>query len=198
VRTIRKGDFFASNLYPLWGSGFVSAMELSAIGRLIEAMGVKSVLEIGVNRGATAKVLLNAFPQLDAYTGIEITLGSLRSMRSWQVGERSFGDNEAGSLALHDPRFKLHMSPRGSGDFHATRDYDLVFIDGNHSYDWVRSDTALAKTMNPSVIVWHDYPNLGDVVRAVNKEPEAVHVQGTRIAFSILRGELVGSPRSRR
>ena len=35
--------------------------------------------------------------------------------------------------------------------------YDMVFIDGNHEYEYVKSDTELALKFQPKIIVWHDY-----------------------------------------
>lgn len=34
---------------------------------------------------------------------------------------------------------------------------DLVFIDADHSYRWVKHDTHLAFSCQPKVVVWHDY-----------------------------------------
>ena len=36
-------------------------------------------------------------------------------------------------------------------------EYDMVFIDGNHDYEHVKSDTELALKLKPKIIVWHDY-----------------------------------------
>jgi len=187
MRLISAVDFFGVNFTPIWGGGFTNAMELAAIGRLILAGDVKRVLEIGVNMGETARALLEAFPQIESYTGVDITGEGPGSMHlSSLPEERAFADSEVGSLALHDPRFRVYMSSGGSGDYRPTTDYDLVFVDGNHSYDWVRRDTVLARTVNPGIIVWHDV-DLCDVARAVDEEPEAVHIQDTGIAFVVLR-----------
>jgi len=50
---------------------------------------------------------------------------------------------------------------------------DLVYIDGNHSYDYVKSDTeqALKMVRENGVIVWHDYDFIthSDVFRYLNE-----------------------------
>ncbi|MBL8012699.1 MAG: class I SAM-dependent methyltransferase, partial [Candidatus Omnitrophica bacterium] len=50
---------------------------------------------------------------------------------------------------------------------------DLVFIDGNHSYEFVKSDTenALEMLSEKGVIIWHDYDYIihKDVFRYLNK-----------------------------
>jgi hypothetical protein len=36
---------------------------------------------------------------------------------------------------------------------------DMVFIDGDHSYEGIKTDTETALRLNPKVIAWHDYSN---------------------------------------
>jgi hypothetical protein len=63
---------------------------------------------------------------------------------------------------------------------------DLVFIDGNHDYEWVKHDTDLALRLGAKIIVWHDYGTEPGVTRAVDELGEGVvRVLGTRIAFKI-------------
>ena len=40
--------------------------------------------------------------------------------------------------------------------------YDMVFIDADHSYEWVKKDTEFAVKCEPKVIAWHDYTNHRD------------------------------------
>ena len=48
---------------------------------------------------------------------------------------------------------------------------DLFFIDGAHSYEYVRSDTENAlNTIKPGgIILWHDYTNVIDVTEYLNE-----------------------------
>jgi predicted O-methyltransferase YrrM len=64
------------------------------------------------------------------------------------------------------------------------RKYDLVFIDGDHAYDSVKTDTQNAFKLlrtNDSVIVWHDY----------GFSPEWIR-------WSVLAGILDGTPEGKR
>ena len=70
--------------------------------------------------------------------------------------------------------------------------FDLIFIDGSHSYEYVKSDTrnALACLAVGGLVIWHDYGMIEDVSRAVDELNGAVRVfavRGTRLA--------VGKPR---
>jgi predicted O-methyltransferase YrrM len=68
---------------------------------------------------------------------------------------------------------------------------DMAFIDGSHSYSYVRSDTeAILKTLSPSgTIVWHDYPGYPAVYAYLNElgatlATKIYHINGTNIAFA--------------
>ena len=66
---------------------------------------------------------------------------------------------------------------------------DLIFVDGAHSYEYVKNDTVKGLEMlRPGgIIAWHDCtPSHADVVRylrALPHMPTVVH--GTTIAFLI-------------
>jgi predicted O-methyltransferase YrrM len=67
---------------------------------------------------------------------------------------------------------------------------DLVFVDGGHDYEVVRSDTrnALAMVRPGGLVVWHDFANYGDyydVIRAVFDEvprDEVYQIANTQLA----------------
>lgn len=71
---------------------------------------------------------------------------------------------------------------------------DFVFIDGNHTYDYVRHDTeeAFRHLNQGGVIVWHDYGGVeAGVTQAVDEFSETVQgvrrVKDTWVAFWIKR-----------
>jgi hypothetical protein len=72
---------------------------------------------------------------------------------------------------------------------------DLFFIDGAHSYDYVRSDTFNAlKCCHPgSVIAWHDFGHMGvngvsKWLLELNRQLDIYSVPGGSLAFSVLDG----------
>jgi predicted O-methyltransferase YrrM len=65
--------------------------------------------------------------------------------------------------------------------------FDLIFIDGSHYYEYVKSDTqnALGCLTPGGLVVWHDYGMIEDVSRAVDEVASAMRVfaiRGTRLA----------------
>jgi len=50
--------------------------------------------------------------------------------------------------------------------------YDLIFVDGDHSYEGVKQDLKCAKRLT-DVIVAHDYGNLDGPTRAIDEELES-------------------------
>jgi predicted O-methyltransferase YrrM len=66
--------------------------------------------------------------------------------------------------------------------------FDLIFIDGCHYMEYVQKDTENAlRCLRPSgVIVWHDYGEIKDVCRVVDRTARqmTVHaIRGTRLAI---------------
>ncbi|MCK5175920.1 MAG: class I SAM-dependent methyltransferase, partial [Planctomycetes bacterium] len=68
---------------------------------------------------------------------------------------------------------------------------DVVFVNGNHSYEAVKSDTADALKMVKAggYVIWHDFANYGDtngVTRAVLEAlpgDNVVQIATTQLAF---------------
>jgi predicted O-methyltransferase YrrM len=68
--------------------------------------------------------------------------------------------------------------------------FDLVFIDGNHHYAYVKRDTenALRHLKSGGCIVWHDYAAIKDVSTAVDEFAQSLKVysiRGTRLALAL-------------
>ena len=66
--------------------------------------------------------------------------------------------------------------------------FDLVFIDGCHYYDYVKTDSenAFKHTTPEGVIIWHDYGMIKDISRAVDefsKKMDIKVIKGTRLAI---------------
>ena len=71
---------------------------------------------------------------------------------------------------------KYARGPNYEIEFHDTRTYepngqefDMVFIDANHDYEYVKADTELARKFNPKVIAWHDYGSEPGVMKYIDE-----------------------------
>ena len=71
-----------------------------------------------------------------------------------------------------------------------TREIDVVFVDGAHSYAYVKSDSEHAlRMMKPGgVIAWDDYPSIPGVYGYLNElasglERPLYHIYGTRLVI---------------
>jgi len=76
---------------------------------------------------------------------------------------------------------------------------DFVFIDANHSYAYVKSDTENAlRLLTPNgVILWHDYdfihPGVFRLINEIAKEKKIFYIERTRYAYEISPDKIYGS-----
>ena len=86
-----------------------------------------------------------------------------------------------GFLSKRNPVIKHLTGNSAAYDFKELgRKFDLIFIDGDHSYEMVKNDTAKvfeSLVHENSVVVWHDYAH----------NPE-------KIRYEVLRGIMDGTP----
>jgi predicted O-methyltransferase YrrM len=168
---------------------YMNPGELDALVALARSVRPRVAIEIGVNEGRTAKLLLDQVPSIERYIGVDVLPGYVTA----KACQRREIPARPGALALGDARFRLILLPRGSLDLSVAELglADFVFIDGDHGRQAVLRDTALAYAIvRPGgMIVWHDYHNLETVdVRAALEEMAAAgasiqHVAGTWLAF---------------
>ncbi|MBO1578119.1 class I SAM-dependent methyltransferase [Bacillus sp. XF8] len=130
----------------------------------------KTVIEIGIQRGETAKCILNNSPWIEKYIGIDLAPGSQTSLSVQQHEVPQI----VGEYVKDDPRVELIIKPNGSRDIKPSDlpTADLIFIDGDHSLEGVMLDTLLARQVirKGGIICWHDYgnPPVIDVTIAIN------------------------------
>lgn len=112
---------------------------------LIEKNGYTRIVEVGVSRGINACELLKCCPQIDKIYLVDI------SKDIFDIGLFSDAKLE------HKIQF-IHMdSNKASKELNTT--FDLVFIDGDHSYDAVKNDISnwLPHVRVGGIICGHDY-----------------------------------------
>ena len=138
---------------------FMQPGELERLVTLVASVDPRSMIEIGVNVGRTAKVLLDHVATLKTYVGIDVAPDYLSALHA----QRHETPVHPGHLVLGDPRFRLIIKPRGSLDLLPINLplCDVMFIDGDHGIEAVKHDTMLAWSLVPigGLIIWHDYAN---------------------------------------
>jgi predicted O-methyltransferase YrrM len=156
----------------------------------------RRVLEIGINEGRTAELLLRTSPWIQHYCGIDVYPDF---QPAWDHQRPEIpGPNKIAHL-VSDNRLAIVMSNVGTYDGIQSltgTDFDLIFIDADHTHAGVARDTAIALSVATpgACIVWHDYasdvPGVRQFLdeRAI-REP-VIHVTGTRIAFQFLQPEV--------
>ena len=126
------------------------------ITALADHIKPERVLEIGVNVGETARAILSDAPYIKEYIGVDLP-------KMWFKGKAS---DKPGQI-VDDDRLKV-MTPEGGSrgiDKSDLGKFDLIFIDGDHTYAGVEFDTRLAYALlNPGgVVIWHDYGRASDL-----------------------------------
>lgn len=131
-------------------------------------------LEIGTWRGESLAVVADACSQCTS-----VSLGE-PELRQLGLGDKHIAVQNIFSKDI--PNVLYIKANSLSFDFQSlNQKYDLIFVDGDHSFEGVRSDTSKVFELlrnEDSVIVWHDYASEFEMVN-----------------WEVLLGILDGSPR---
>ena len=177
--------------------GGLTLLELFVLIAAARSVGAKRVFEIGTFLGSTTLNMALNIPD----DGTVFTL--------------DLGDYDTESIvqdAADAPLTELHLSSRSSLDFLGSpvqykimalignsmvfdfspwdKSIELVFIDGGHNFDTVKSDSEnafrMARKNKPSCVLWHDYGNrdysgLTDYLDELSQRLNLVHVEDTML-----------------
>lgn len=194
VRLFVEDEEFWINEMPCSAADIVS---LCMIGRLLHP---QRIFEIGTLNGYTALHFAANAPEAEVYTldlpdnasvALNTTVGDARFVGNSFKKDRLYcGKKEESRIhPLYGDSANFDFSP-----FFGTIDY--FFIDGSHSYEYVRNDTlkALDCCHPGSVIAWHDYGRRGinGVSRWLHefstKEFPLYRVPNGSVAFGVVPG----------
>ena len=146
---------------------------------------VNSIVEVGTWYGTNAAVLRSLFPKAHLYLIDPWVLTP-----EYQRGGKTMSDLEEDyekayrkvcSCFEHDPMVTLLKMTSVEGAKKVPDGIDLVFIDGDHSYEHVKEDIATwSKKVRPGcLLTGHDYfSNFPGVIKAVNESLEGKFVVG--------------------
>jgi hypothetical protein len=145
----------------------VFALETLVLVTAARIVGARSILEIGTSVGYNALHLAMNLPET-LITTVDI-----------QAAERVYRESEFGNRIQDWTGDSRRFPPRH---------FDMVFIDGDHSYATVEADTHLAFACSPLVTAWHDYGGRDgdDVCRLLDGHPltdRMIHIEDTKTAL---------------
>ncbi len=171
---------------------------------LCKLLGCRTVFEIGTFHGDTAWLLAHNDPAVQVYT-LDLPDPDAADRATFELSDPEyFAGWDRGVTFLGTPESERIMQLLGDSAVFDFSPYagavDLVFIDGSHSYSYVRSDTeaALGMLSNRGVIVWDDYTHYPGVYAYLNElscalDRPIVHLLGTRFAL-YSRREMIKPP----
>ena len=177
------------------GSLAVDIVNLCLVCRLVQP---KVVFEIGTLFGYTTQHLALNSPDAVVYTlDLPVDADAAPALHSTFMDRRLAGEHREVRRHCFDDTAEAERIVCLQGDS-ATFDFqpyhdrvDLFFIDGAHSYDYVRSDTMKAlECCHPgSVIAWHDFGRSGvngvtRWLREFSRRQPVYIVPGGSLAFS--------------
>jgi predicted O-methyltransferase YrrM len=175
--------------------GYVEDPQRLVLAALVRGLGCRTFFEIGTNRGRTTWTVARSNPALALYT-LDVPIGQPPDATAFalhEVDRQVFRDSSCGEAfqdTAEGERITQLWGDSATFDFSAyAGTIDCVYIDGSHTYEYARSDTASALAMlSPyGAIVWDDYGNFPGVYRAVLEfarahEHPVYHLFGTRYA----------------
>jgi Methyltransferase domain len=153
-----------------WGFGPVAsfAADLISLCMLCQILKPRVVFEIGTFYGAGALHCAGNAPQAEVYTlDLPAAVGPFLALT---VSDRGFIKAHEESLHMEFEGMpeaeRIHCLYGDSAAFDFSPfsgKVDLFFVDGAHSYEYVRNDTyrALNCCRPGGVIAWHDYGRVG-------------------------------------
>ena len=180
----------------------VTLQELTCLVMAVQAAGARRVLEIGTFDGNTALNLAANLPDdgrvvtvdLPVEFSAEDDLAIDCDTRFRNVTRRNRVGAQFRGHRL-EARIQQIYADSAQLDFDALGTFDLAFIDGCHSYEYVRADSAnvLKVVRSGGIIAWHDYGSHASVSAAVDELRDHSRldglavVEGTRLAIARVR-----------
>jgi predicted O-methyltransferase YrrM len=180
---------------PATSSRYAWKEDRPALNTLNRFVRPRRVLELGINEGITAELLLRVSPWIEQYVGVDVPSTWHTTMARQQAEVPCVG---CVAWLVKDNRLRVVIASGGTAQGLAAitgRDFDFVFIDADHSFEGVQRDTMLAESVlsDRAVIVWHDYneafPGVVECLKQHNGPAgRIVHILDTRLAFRFYDG----------
>jgi len=142
--------------------------DLIALCTLARMVRPKIIFEIGTLHGSSALHFALCSPNAEIYT-LDLPSSARPTLRTTTMDEAHIGDHRTAKTYYfsgrpEEKRIQPLFGDSGTFDFSPYFGrVDLFFVDGAHSYEYVRNDTekALLCVRPGGIIAWHDYGRAG-------------------------------------
>lgn len=195
---VRKVEFSRSNCFNA-GFGSIRPLEAQILAGLVAHFKPEVVFEIGTFNGfSTLHLAKNVGEDVPVYTlDLPDNRGDIVLKNDWTEAHKDIKNMDAESVRLFraDPKVKNIVELYGDS---ASFDFspwwgrvDFVFIDANHSYEYVKKDSENAFKMisDRGVIVWHDFdfihPGVYKFIKQLAKSRTIYFVERSRFAIFV-------------
>lgn len=184
-------------LYGAVVDGYVDDHQRSIIAALVRGLDCRTFFEIGTSLGRTTWTVAHHNPELEIYT-LDVPLADQADETAFELGadDRTYFRPVAACGEAFRGTAEAGRITQLWGDS-ATFDYspfvgkcDFVYVDGAHTYNYVKSDTANAlRMLSPTgTIAWDDYttgPGVYEYVLELAPELDrpVYHLMDTRMAI---------------
>lgn len=188
-----KSSRFVMQTFPGIGAS-ISMLEGAALVALIQRVDAKQIFEFGTYKGVSTTQLALNIPN----DGMVYTLDLPEDHPAYSLAipkpeERAIAaETGKGILIPEELRPKVTFLRSDSATFDTSpylKRMDLVFVDGAHSYEYVKNDTekGLEMLRPGGIIAWHDctpsHPDVVNYLKTLNPLPTLV--KSTALAFLI-------------
>jgi len=185
-----------------WEGSSISAYEVINLAAIIRHLKPRRIFEIGTSLGVTSyNLALNLPPDGELLTldlppatedggeintRLDVTASDSKMIYANRI-DRRFLNTAAGA------RIKQLYGDSATFDYTPyEKSCDVVFVDGSHAYEYVKSDTdsALRIVKPGGWIIWHDYndgffwPEVRRYLKEVSGTMKIYRIKGTMFAIS--------------
>jgi len=173
-------------------------IETFALITAMRLIGAKRIFEFGTFFGSTTlNLALNSPDDAEIFTfdlPRDEALAAVRTEPDTRVASErlAYGSQDFEGMPCAS---KIRQLTGNSREFDFSRFHnsiDLVFIDGGHDYETVKSDTwnalRMVKQGSPACIFWHDYrnpecPDNTAFLDELSREYDLTHIEETMLVF---------------
>ena len=185
-----------------WGSDPSYVKDIITLCLMVKIINAKSIFEIGTLDGYSAlHFAMNSSIETKIYTldlppdfsedlKLNVTsVDALLQKKHSSIKKYRFNDTE------YNDKINCLFSDSANFDYSIFfKQIDLFFIDGAHSYEYVKSDTfnAMKCVREGGIIVWHDYGRMGVngvtkwLCELSNSGKKIYSVPGSSLAYHIV------------